>query len=69
MNRVSNTNMTASTSQRASDYLCTSTNPYELSSTAVKVRISFAGECDVSEAVSHYLAARENARSAIQSNQ
>lgn len=39
---------------------------YELQCGNVKINVSFAGDCSLEEAVSHFLAMRDNAAEAIQ---
>jgi len=53
-------------SQRVSDYLNQTSNPYEQGRASIKVRVSYAGECDITEAVSRYIASRDNVKEAIQ---
>ena len=69
MSKTAETKLGAPADQRIDTYLNGNADPYELCDTAVKVRVSFAGECGIDEALSHYLAARDNVREAIRANQ
>lgn len=54
--------------QRIASYLQEVDNPYEIQSGSIKVRMSFSGTRRIEDVVSHYLAMRENADSAMQIN-
>ena len=54
--------------QRIASFLQEVDNPYEIQSGSIKVRMSFSGTRQIEDVVSHYLAMRENADSAMQIN-
>lgn len=54
--------------RRIASYLQGADSPYEIQSGSIKVRMSFSGTRRIEDVVSHYLAMRENADSAMQIN-
>ena len=68
MSSRAGSNLLLPAGQCIASYLQEVDNPYEIQSGSIKVRMSFSGTRRIEDGVSHYLAMRENADSAMQIN-